>query len=57
VTRPDDPGETAADLAFLRRVLNEWDLYGLIGMGAPEDEFDSKRDRIYGVLKSGGGRL
>jgi hypothetical protein len=53
VTRPDDPNETAADLAFLRRVLNEWDPYGLVAQGAPEDEFDSEREEIYRALVSG----
>ena len=43
----------ADDLTKLRGFLNAWDPYSLIGSGAPEDEFDSERDRIYAALTSG----
>ncbi len=53
MTCAGDTDEAAADLAFLRRVLNEWDPYGLVGQGAPEDEFDSERKEIHQALVSG----
>ncbi len=53
MTRPHDPGETAADLTFLRTVLNEWGPYCPVRQGAPEDEFDSERERIHQALVSG----
>ena len=51
-----DATAAAADLAYLRTVLNAWDPYSLIRGGAPEDEFDMERGRICDALVSGEAR-
>lgn len=36
--------------SIVREIINEWDPYGLIATGAPEDEFDSEVHSIVGQI-------
>jgi len=52
MARPAEARE-AEHLAKLREFLNAWDPYGLLAQGAPEDEWDGERSKIYSALTRG----